>query len=204
MMIRLYRQILFSPVLLSFLLLLPCQSAHAGIPTDQLKQSIDAVLAVLKNKELRQPGKEVERRAEIRKIVSDRFDFREMARSALALNWRQRTPGEKKEFVSLFGDLIEDDYIRKVERYSGEKVEYVDEFVYDHNALVRTKVITKTNTEIPIDYMLLKKGAKWWVYDVKIEGVSLVNNYRTQFEDVIDSSSYKDLVSRLKEKVRRE
>ena len=174
------------------------------MPMDQLKQSIDAVLAVLKNEELRQPGREAERRAEIRKIVSDRFDFREMAKRALALNWRQRTPEEKKEFVSLFGDLIQDDYIRKVERYSGEKVKYVDEFVYDHNALVRTKVITKTSKEIPIDYMLLKKGAKWWVYDVKIEGVSLVNNYRTQFEDVIDSSSFKDLVSRLKEKVRRE
>ena len=202
-MIKLHRQIFF-PVLACFLLLTSCQYAYAGEPTDQLKQSIDAVLAVLTNRELRQPGKEAERRAEIRKIVYDRFDFREMARSALALNWRQRTPEEKKEFVALFGDLIEDTYIRKVERYSGEKVLYGDEFVHDHNALVRTKVITKTNTEIPIDYMLLKKGAKWWVYDVKIEGVSLVNNYRTQFEDIIASSSYKDLVSRLKKKVSRE
>ena len=194
---------LFS-VTVCFFLLISWQYSYAGEPTDQLKQSIDAVLAVLTNKELRQPGKEAERRAEIRKIVYDRFDFREMARSALALNWRQRTPEEKKEFVSLFADLIEETYIRKVERYRGEKVLYGDEFVYDHNALVRTKVITKTNTEIPIDYMLLKEGAKWWVYDVKIEGVSLVNNYRSQFEDIINASSYKDLVSSLKKKVLRE
>ena len=192
--------ILFS-VIVCFFLLISRQYAYAGEPMDQLKQSIDAVLAVLTNKELRQPGKEDERRAEIRKIVYDRFDFREMAKRALALNWRQRTPEEKKEFVSLFADLIEETYVQKVERYSGEKVLYGDEYVYGDNAMVRTKIITRTNTEIPIDYMLLKEGAKWWVYDVEIEGVSLVNNYRTQFEDIIDSSSYKDLVSRLKKKV---
>jgi phospholipid transport system substrate-binding protein len=187
-----------------FVFLTSLPYANAGEPTDQLKQSIDAVIAVLTNKELNKPDKEAERRAEIRKIVYDRFDFREMARRALALNWRQRTPDEKKEFVSLFADLIEQSYIRKVERYSGEKVQYGEKYTYDHNALVRTKVITKTNTEIPIDYMLLKEGTKWLVYDVKIEDVSLVNNYRTQFEDIINSGSYKDLVSRLKKKARQE
>ena len=177
------------------------QSAYAGEPTEQMKKSIDSVIAILKNKSLKGPEKKAGRRAAIRKIVYGRFDFREMSKRALALHWRRRTPKERKEFVSLFAKLLEATYIEKIEKYSDEKVLYVDESVDDGYAEVRTKIITKTDTEIPIDYLLLKEGAKWMVYDVKIEGISLVENYRTQFEEIISSASYEDLVKKLKEKV---
>lgn len=183
------------------ILLLTCsQPAFAGEPTDQLKQSVDAVIEVLKNKELKEPGKEAERRAELRKIIYDRFDFTEMSKSALALNWRKRTPEEQKEFVSLFADLLEATYLKKIERYNDEKVVYWRESGDDGYATVRTKIITGDNKEIPVDYMVIKEGAKWMIYDVMIEGVSLVENYRTQFTDIINSSSYDELVNRLKKK----
>ncbi len=184
-----------------FLLFFPAQFAYAGEPTEQMKQSIDSVLAVLKNKALKGHGKTAERRAAIRKIVYGRFDFREMSKRALSFHWRKRTPQERKEFVSLFARLLEAAYIEKIERYSGEKIVYVDESVDDGYAEVRTKVITGTGSAIPINYLLLREGAKWMVYDVKIEGISLIENYRTQFEEIISSSSYKDLVKKLKEKV---
>ena len=177
------------------------QSAYAGEPTEQMKQSIDRVLAVLKNKSLKGPEKTAERRAAIRKIVYGRFDFREMSKRALALHWKKRTPKERKEFVSLFAKLLEATYIGKIERYSDEKIVYVDESVDDGYAEVRTRIITKTGSGIPINYLLLKEGAKWMVYDVKVEGISLVENYRTQFEEIISAGSYDELVSKLKEKV---
>ncbi len=181
-------------------LLLSRQPAYAGEPTDQLKQSVDAVIETLKNKELKRPGKEAERRAELRKIIYARFDFHEMAKRALALNWRKRTPEEQKDFVPLFADLLESTYLKKIERYHNERVVYGAESVDDGYATVKTKIITRENTEVPVDYRLMKEDAKWLVYDVTIEGVSLVANYRTQFNEIIRSGSYQDLVNRLKKK----
>jgi phospholipid transport system substrate-binding protein len=176
------------------------QHAYAGEPTDQMKGSIDAVIKILKNKELKAPEKTSERRAAIRKIIDSRFDFRKISKRALAINWRKRTPEERKEFVSLFSDLLEANYIKKIEKYDNEKILYVGESVDDGYAKVKTKVITKRNEEIPIDYMLIKEGTKWMVYDVIIEGVSLVENYREQFQQIIDSSSYAELVRKLRQK----
>jgi len=178
--------------------------AFAGKPTDQMKQTIDAVIKVLENKELKKSGREAERRAEIGKILDARFDFRAMAKSALSIYWSKRTPAEKKEFVSLFTDLIKDTYIRKMERYGGEKVSYVGESTNDGYARIKTRVILKTGTEIPIDYMLRNKNGIWMAYDVFIEGVSLVNNYRSQFAEIIDSSSYEELIRKLRNKVIKE
>lgn len=191
--------ILFLPALF---ILLPVfsQAVFAGEPADQLKQSIDAVIDVLKNKELKKNGKEAERRSELRKIIYNRFDFTEMSKRALALNWDKRTPEEQKAFVPLFAKLLEAAYLHKIERYHDEKVVYWQESEDDGYARVRTKIITKDNEEIPVDYMLLHEGAKWMIYDVMIEGVSLVENYRIQFDDIIRSASYDELVNRLKKK----
>ncbi len=184
-------------MLLSFL----AQSAYAGEPTEQIKQSIDSVLGVLKNKALKGPKKTAERRAAIRKIVYGQFDFREMSKRALAIYWKKRTTEEREEFVSLFAKLLEATYIEKIERYSDEKIVYTDESVDDGYAEVETKIIAETGSEIPINYLLHREGAKWAVYDVKIEGTSLIENYRSQFDDIISSSSYEELVKKLKEKV---
>lgn len=177
------------------------QKIEAGEPTEQVKQTVDAVIKILNNKELSKPERLAERRQLVRKTVEKSFDFEEMAKRSLALHWKNRTPQEQKEFVALFSDLLEDTYIRKIERYEDEKVVYTGEKIDGPYATVKTKIITSKEAEIPVDYKIFKKGQKWEVYDIVIEGVSLVNNYRTQFNQIIRSSSYEDLVTRLKKKV---
>jgi len=133
--------------------------------------------------------------------VDERFDWEELSRRTLARHWLQRTPEEKKEFIALFAQLPERTYWSKVEDYSGEKVTYVGEQIDGDYGLVEVKVLTSKNTEIPVFYKLKKKEGDWLVYDISIEGVSLVNNYRAQFNDIIGKSSYRDLVKKLKEKI---
>jgi phospholipid transport system substrate-binding protein len=176
--------------------------AYAGEATNQVKQTTDKVINILKNKELNKPSRTKERRTIIRKTINERFDFEEMAQRSLALHWKKRTQEEKKEFVSLYTDLLEKSYIKKIESYTDEKILYLDEIIDDEYAVVKTKIIIpKKNLEVPIEYRLLvKKGGKWGVYDVVIEGVSLVNNYRNQFNKIIRQSSYEDLIKRMKNK----
>jgi phospholipid transport system substrate-binding protein len=174
--------------------------AYAGVPTDQMRLTINSVLNILKNQELEKPEKTKGKRETIRKIIGDRFDFEEMTKRSLALHWRGRSKEERKEFVALFSNLLEKTYIDKIETYENESILYIDEMIDGKYAVVRTKVITKKNIEIPIDYKLIKKVDTWLVYDIVIEGVSLVNNYRTQFNKIIRTSSYEELVEKLKDK----
>ncbi len=196
-------------ICLSFFPALP-REAFAGEPTVQVKQTVDAVMDILKNKDLKRPEKAAERKAKIRKVVDERFDFEEMSQRALALHWKKRTPEERKEFVALFSDLLESTYIKKVEKYESEKgigsekVIYGEEKVDGPYAVVKTIIVTSKEVQIPMDYRLLKEGAKWEVYDVVIEGVSLVNNYRNQFNNIIRTSSYQELLKRLKNKTLKE
>lgn len=182
------------------LLALMATSATAGEPADQMRHTIDSVLDVLKNKELKKPERTKERRSAIRKLIDDRFDFEEMAKRAMAMHWQKRAPDEKKEFIALYSDLLERSYIKKIEGYTDEEIIYTGEIIEGEYAVVKTKIRTKRNVEIPIEYRLLRKSNKWEVYDVVIEGVSLVNNYRTQFNKIIRSQSYQELVKRMKNK----
>jgi phospholipid transport system substrate-binding protein len=190
-------------IFLSFLHFAPC-TALAGEATDQVKQTVDAVLDVLNNKELKKPEKRELRRKNIREIIDKRFDFEEMGKRSLALNWNKRTPDEKKEFVVLFSDLLETTYIKKIERYENEKVVYLDEKITGQYAVVRTKIVKGQETDIPVEYRIFKKAGKWEVYDIIVEGVSLVNNYRSQFSQIIRSSSYEELVKKLRSKTLKE
>jgi phospholipid transport system substrate-binding protein len=176
-------------------------SADAGGPTDQIRETVDAVMKILSDKELKKPEKEKERRSNLRQTIARRFDFEEMAKRSLAAHWKDRTPAEQKEFVALYADLLENTYIRKIERYENEKVVYQDERLDGDYAVVKTQIIDKKGLSIPVDYRILRKKDKWEVYDIIIEGVSLVNNYRTQFTQIMRSGSYDDLVKRLREKV---
>lgn len=180
------------------------RGTFAGEPTVEVRQTVDAVLEALKDKELRRPEKKDQRRAQLRRIVDGRFDFDEMAKRSLALHWNKRTPEEKKEFVSLYTDLLENTYIKKIERYEDEKVVYAGEKTEGAYASVKTGIITGKEVEIPIEYRLFMKDGKWEVYDVVIEGVSLVNNYRNQFNNIIRANSYEELIKRLKSKALRE
>ena len=154
----------------------------------------------MRDKELKKPANEKKRRAEIRKVVGERFDFEEMAKRSLGIYWRQRTEDQKREFVSLYRDLLQRTYIRKIEGYTDEKIAYTGEKIDGNYGVVNTKVITRKNLEIPIDYRVLNENGQWMVYDVVIEGVSLINNYRSQFSTIIHQKSYEELVKKLRSK----
>ena len=173
----------------------------AGVPTERVKETTDKILAIVSDPDLKGPAKEAQRRERIRRTVDELCDWDEMSRRSLGRHWAQRTEPEKKEFIHLFGQLLERTYIDKVEGYSGEKVIYAGERVDGDYAEVNVKIVTKTNTEIPVVYKMRTKDQKWWVYDLVVEGVSLVNNYRTQFSDILAKSSFEGLMKKLKEKM---
>jgi phospholipid transport system substrate-binding protein len=175
------------------------QSAVAGGATDAMKSTIDEVLKIIQDKELKQPGRSEERRRRLEQVVGDRFDYQEMSRRAMGAPWNTLSDKDKEEFVALFRTLLTNSYADKVESYSGEGVQYINERTEKDYAEVRTKVLTG-KIEIPLDYRLLNKGNDWRVYDVVVDGVSLVNNYRGQFSKILRSSTYADLVDQLRKK----
>mgnify|MGYP003575444286 CR=1 FL=1 len=175
------------------------QPAAAGGATEAMKHTIDQVLTTIQDKELKQPGKAEERRHRLEQIVGDRFDYQEMSRRSLGAPWNTLPDKDKQEFVALFQTLLTNSYADKIESYSGEGVKYISERTENDYAEVRTKVLNG-KLEIPLDYRLLNKGGDWRVYDVVVDGVSLVNNYRGQFSKILRSSTYTDLVDQLRKK----
>ena len=173
--------------------------ALAGPPTDSMKGTIDAVLRIIRDKELKQTAQAEERRSLLEKVVAERFDYQEMSRRALGAPWNQLSDQDKQEFWSLFQTLLTSSYAEKVESYSGEGVQYLNERTEKDYAEVRTKILSG-KTEIPLDYRLINRGTDWRVYDVVVDGVSLVNNYRGQFTKILRASSYSDLVDQLRKK----
>jgi phospholipid transport system substrate-binding protein len=136
----------------------------------------------------------------VRKISEDIFDYPDTARRALGQHWNARTPEEQREFVQLFADLLDRAYFSKIDRYQGEKVRYGAETVNGDEAIVKTTIMSKGGSDIPVDYRLHLTDGRWRVYDVNIEGVSLVSNYRTQFNKIVQTESYATLVQKLKAK----
>ena len=177
-------------------------SAWAGEPTDQVKETTDKILAIVTDPALKVPEKTGERQKLIRQAVDERFDWEEMSRRTLARYWAERTEAEKKAFIDVFGQLLERTYMDKVEGYSGEKVLYVGERVEGEYGAVAVKIVTQQTREISVIYRMKKKGTRWYVYDISIEGVSLINNYRTQFNSILSRSSFESLMERLREKVK--
>jgi phospholipid transport system substrate-binding protein len=172
----------------------------AGAPTDALRVQIERAVKTLEEPDLKKEGKARERRAAVRRIAEDIFDFTETAKRSLGRHWQTRTPAERKEFVDLFANLLERSYLSKIELYSGERIAYLGDTVEADQATVRTRIVTKHGTEIPVDYKMYRQGDRWLVYDVIIEGVSLIANYRTQFNKIIQTSSYEELVRKMKTK----
>ena len=191
-------------VLTSIIILATAISVWAGEPTDTIKGGTDKIIAVVTDPALVGDEKAEDMRKAIRQAVDELFDWEEMAKRSLARHWSARTEAEKKEFVVLFGELLERTYLDRVEGYSGEEVIYADERIEGKYALVKVKIVTKNKQEISVDYRLKENNKKWLVYDVSIEGVSLVNNYRTQFNQILMKSSYEALVERLREKIEKE
>ncbi|MBW1818362.1 MAG: ABC transporter substrate-binding protein [Deltaproteobacteria bacterium] len=174
--------------------------SFAGEPTEQIKETTNNILAIVSDPALAVPEREEERKIRIREAVKGRFYWEEMSRRALARHWAKRTEAEKEEFIDLFGKLLERTYLEKVEGYSGEKVMYTGEVTderYPDRAIVKVNIVTHTDTEIAVAYKVRKVGDQWLVYDIAIEGVSMVNNYRKQFRGM----KYPEIVKRLKRKV---
>jgi phospholipid transport system substrate-binding protein len=176
------------------------RAAWGGPPSDLLRVQIDRVVKTLEEPDLKKEGKARERRAAIRKIAEDIFDFGETAKRSLGRHWPPRSPAERKEFVDLFANLLERSYLSKIELYSGERIAYLGDTIEGDQATVRTRLVTKHGTEVPVDYKMHRQGDRWLVYDVIIEGVSLIANYRTQFNKIIQTSSYQELVRKMKTK----
>jgi phospholipid transport system substrate-binding protein len=173
--------------------------AWAGAPTDAMRDFFGAVNVVLTDP--RTEDQPLERLRAIRRHVDDVFDFREAAMLALGREWTARTHVEQNEFVALFADLLERSYIGKIELYSGgEKIQYTGELMEGSLATVRTRIVTKSGAEVPVDYRMHRVDERWVVYDVAIEGVSLVANYRAQFNKLIQTSSFRGLVDKLRAK----
>ena len=175
--------------------------ATAGLPTDQIKSTVDKALVVLKDPRLKPASKTKERRDQLKQILFARFDFSEMARRALGANWRRRTAKEQDEFVRLFTDLLERAYADTIESYSGEeKILYVGERLDGGYADVSSKILTNRGEEVSLNYRAHFVGGEWRVYDVIVENISMVNNYRSQFNRVITNASYEELLRRLRDK----
>jgi phospholipid transport system substrate-binding protein len=173
----------------------------AGEPTEQIKETTEKAISVLSDPTFRAPERMEERQRRLREIADERFDWEEMARRSLARHWAQRTDEEKREFVALFSHLLERTYMDRVDNYSGEKVLYEGDTIDGDYGTVTVKIITNANTKIPAEYRVKRRENGWFIYDISVEGVSLINNYRTQFNSIILKSSYETLIKRLKAKV---
>jgi phospholipid transport system substrate-binding protein len=169
-------------------------------PMDQLQKSVDKVLEILKAKELKVNEKKNERKQRILEVVDLMFDFREMARSSLGRHWNSITPAEQDKFVSLFKELIEGRYIGKIDSYNDQTVVYKKQLVKGDRALIYTDIVDK-DLEIPIIYRLEESDGKWLINDLKIENVSLIVNYRRDFDSVIRKDKFEGLVEKIKEQL---
>ena len=195
-------------VLAAWFLVASAAASPAVMPRDVVQGAVARVIATLEEAKFNQPGEvltavgpNVERvRGEIRRIATDLFDFDEVARRALSRHWAGRTRAEQTEFTSLFTDLLERSYVGKIETYSGEKIVYTGEVVDGNYATVRSRIITRRRTDTALDYRMHEIDGRWKVYDVLIDGVSFVSTYRSEFNRVIQSSSYEELIERLRKK----
>ncbi len=174
------------------------REAWAGAPTEQLRTQIDRAIKVLEDPEMAKESRMVERRTAIRRIANEIFDFTETTRRSLGTHWQVRTPQERDEVTRLFADLLERSYIGRIETYSGERIQFLGDTIDGDQTTVRSRLITKQGMEIPVDYRMHRaSGDRWLTYDVAIEGVSLVANYRAQFNKIIQTSGYTSLVKKL-------
>ena len=168
-------------------------------PLDLVKASVSRVLAIVQSSRVvASDGRQ--RGTEIRRAAQGLFDFKEMARLTLARHWNDRSAQEQEEFARLFTDLLERSYLTTIENYAGEKITFLGESIRGPYAQVRSRITTDRRVEISIEYRLLESGAGWAVYDVVLDGVSLISNYRSQFNAIIRTSSFADLLAKLRDR----
>lgn len=172
------------------------RDAGAGTPTDQLRERIDRIVSILDDGSLK--ADPAARKAALRSVAGEIFDFTEITKRSLGRHWQSASTAERDELVQLLTALLEKSYMGRIEQYSGERITWVGESVEGDLATVRTHFMTRSGTPIPVDYRLARAGDRWLAYDVSIEGVSLVSNYRAQFTKIIQTSSTQALVEKLR------
>jgi len=182
------------------LLLNAGKAASLNSPADYMQCAVEEIMAILKDEQLGLPEKNPYRRELILTVIRHHFDFEEMSKLTLGAHWKKITDDDKGHFVEIFSQLIENSYINKIEAYSDEQIIFLRESVKENKSLVPT-LIKHNNLDIPIHYKLHKTQDRWRVYDVVIEGVSLVQNYRSQFNTIIKKEEYAGLVRRIDEKL---
>ena len=166
-------------------------------PTEDVRTSVEAVIALLKDDQL---DRDI-RRDKMREVIDKRFDFRAMSQRTLATNWKKASDSEKQKFTELFAELIQNSYVSKIESYTNETVEYPAEKKKGRKAVVNTLIIT-SSAEIPVNYSVYQKDGSWLVYDVIIEGVSLISNYRSSYQEIVKKDGFDGLLARMEEKIR--
>jgi len=189
----------WTPVV-AILYLLVAVSTRAGGPTDELRGAIEKVQTILNDPQLKAAGKKGGRLDKLRQVIQPKFDFTEMAKRSLGTNWQRRNPEEQRDFVKVFTDLLENAYVDSIDSYDGEKVVFTNEKQDKEYGEVNTKIVTKKGEEFSVNYKLHQASGNWKVYDVVIENISIVNNFRSQFNRVIAKSSYEELLRTMKEK----
>lgn len=179
---------------------------YASAITDDLKIIVDKVVGVLTDPKLKGPEKKQERNRLIHGIADEKFDWEEMAKRSIGVRWRDLSPQQQKEFIDVFVDFLERTYISKIDLFlqktagfSSKNIIYPKETIEGRYALVESKIAVNEQ-EIPLNYKLIDKNGKWVVYDLTVEGIGLVANYRTQFNEILANTSFNDLIKKLKEK----
>jgi phospholipid transport system substrate-binding protein len=182
------------------LVLLAAGPVQAMTPTETVQTQVEAALRTVGQAPGGTPEAAEQRRNEIRRVADALFDFPEMSRRALGRHWAGRSRAERDEFMKLFADLMARAYLGKIDRYAGESITYVGERVDGDVATVDSRVVTAKKSEVPIEYRLRRVGDRWAAYDVVIENVSLVGTYRSQFDRIIQTGSFAELVKRMRQK----
>ena len=186
-------------ILIIFALSVP---AFAGVPMATVEASVKRVLDVLRDPKLKAPTAQETKKEQLRIIYKDMFDEMEFSRRTLTRNWNKFSPSQRTEFVNLFEQILEKTYIDKILDYSNEKIVFYKEtMIAGNQAEIQSKIITSSK-EIPIFYRMILKDGKWKVYDVVVENVSLVQNYRTQFNEILASGTPEQLLETLRKKVK--
>lgn len=189
---------LFTMVMMMLSLTLPTWGAVS--PTEEVRKTVDEVVRIVSDRDLKKPQNEQKRRSAIKSAIGQIFDHAEMAKRSMGQNWKDLSPPQRKEFTDLFATLLENSYAGKIESYNNEKIVYLKDLVDGDFAEVKSRIVTAKRDEFSLDYRLLREGARWKVYDVVIEGVSLVSNYRSQFNRIIKAQGYPELVKKMKTK----
>jgi phospholipid transport system substrate-binding protein len=192
-----FRSIVFTTLILFSILF--STTASASQATNTIKTTIDQVIELLKSGKFKDDSEA--KKAELRKIINPRFSYKQMSMRSLAKHWNGKSDDEKKEFVSLFSKLLENSYASKLESYSNEKINYGEEIIRGKYAMVKTEIV-RSDGVINVDYKLIQEQGDWRVYDFVIEGVSMIKNYRSQFNRIIKKDSYDALKQKLRDKIK--